>query len=260
MHKFAEQIVQCVKNKVEARGIDNVQPAELEEVSKWVEMARDLVAYDKDMRIVKAMDEEEKYDEIEMRMGYNNRRYANGRYAPKGRGRRMGYMPTHTRPMEYWDEDDYMSEYLDDADFMSRAHMRMGYNGSGNGGSGGGNSGGGNRGNSGGGSQSGRAGYDGGNYYGYTNDGQSGGGYGYSNERMNGGGDSKYGKSYNQYKNSRRGYTETHSPEHQQKMKESISEIFNDMEEMVTDIWKDVEPAEKQKYKTKMQQMLQKMQ
>lgn len=245
MHKFAEQIVQCVKSKIEARGIDNVQPAELEEVSKWVEMARDLVAYDKDMRIVKAMDEEEKYDEMEMRMGYNNRRYANGRYAPKGRGRRMGYIPTPMRPMEYWDEDDYMSEYLDDADFMSRAHLRMGYNGNGHGGNNGSNYG--NRGNAGGGSQSDRAGYD-------------GGGYGYSNERMNGGGDSKYGKSYDQYKNSRRGYTETHLPEHQQKMKESISEIFNDMEEMVTDIWKDVEPAEKQKYKTKMQQIMQKMQ
>lgn len=43
--------------------------------------------------------------------GYNNRRYANGRYAPKGRGRRMGYMP-ETQTMV--DEDGYMVDAMHD--------------------------------------------------------------------------------------------------------------------------------------------------
>lgn len=43
--------------------------------------------------------------------GYNNRRYANGRYAPKGRGRRMGYMPG-TQTMV--DDDGYMVDAMHD--------------------------------------------------------------------------------------------------------------------------------------------------
>lgn len=71
---------------------------------------------------------------------------------------------------------------------------------------------------------------------------------------------SRYGRSYDNYKMAKRHYTETQSPEHQRQMKENISEIFDDMEDIVQDVWKDMDPAEKQKYKSKMTQLVQKMQ
>ena len=73
MHKFAEKIMECVKSKVEARGIDNVSYEEAKELGEWVDIAKDIVCYDKDMRIIEAMDEEEKYEEMEHRMGYRGR-------------------------------------------------------------------------------------------------------------------------------------------------------------------------------------------
>lgn len=58
------------------------------------------------------------------RMGYNTRRYANGRYAPKGRGtKRMGYMP-------YMDTDDpYYDSYVHDPMLLMKEKMneRFGY-------------------------------------------------------------------------------------------------------------------------------------
>lgn len=44
MHKFAEKIMECVKSKVEARGIDNVSYEEAKELGEWVDIAKDIVA------------------------------------------------------------------------------------------------------------------------------------------------------------------------------------------------------------------------
>ena len=93
MHKFAEKIMECVKSKVEARGIDNVSYEEAKELGEWVDIAKDIVCYDKDMRIIEAMDEEEKYEEMEHRMGYRGRD-SRGRFVHRpGRGRSAGYTP-----------------------------------------------------------------------------------------------------------------------------------------------------------------------
>lgn len=100
MHKFAEEIAECLKAKVKAVGIDNIEGANLEEVKTWSEIVKNLVCYDKDFKIVEAM-EKENDDEESMRMYrkyseddypekeqryYNHYRYQNGRYAPKGSG------------------------------------------------------------------------------------------------------------------------------------------------------------------------------
>lgn len=101
MHKFAKQIMECVKTKVEAMGIDNIEGQHLEELEKWTEIAKNIVCYDKDYKIVEAMDEAENNDEImsriEMYEDYPERRYydnyrykTSGRFAPKGKG---SYMP-----------------------------------------------------------------------------------------------------------------------------------------------------------------------
>ena len=46
MHKFAKQIMECVKTKVEAMGIDNIEGQHLEELEKWTEIAKNIVCYD----------------------------------------------------------------------------------------------------------------------------------------------------------------------------------------------------------------------
>ena len=60
MHKFAKQIMECVKTKVEAMGIDNIEGQHLEELEKWTEIAKNIVCYDKDYSIVEAMKEAER--------------------------------------------------------------------------------------------------------------------------------------------------------------------------------------------------------
>ena len=100
MHKFAKQIMECVKTKVEAMGIDNIEGQYLEELETWTEIAKNIVCYDKDYNIVEAMKEAENEDNmraIEMYEDYPERRYydnyrykTSGRFAPKGKG---SYMP-----------------------------------------------------------------------------------------------------------------------------------------------------------------------
>ena len=100
MHKFAKQIMECVKTKVEAMGIDNIEGQHLEELETWTEIAKNIVCYDKDYNIVEAMKEAESDDNmraIEMYEDYPERRYydnyrykTSGRFAPKGKG---SYMP-----------------------------------------------------------------------------------------------------------------------------------------------------------------------
>lgn len=120
MHKFAKQIAECVKTKVEAVGIDNVCLQDLQEIGQWIDIAKDLTEYDKNMRIIEAMDEEE--EDSYNRMGYDRYRYSNGRFAPKGRGTRMGY----NRPYLYMQDDDWMEEYLHNPEFERNVY-RMGY-------------------------------------------------------------------------------------------------------------------------------------
>ena len=92
--------MECVKTKVEAMGIDNIEGQHLEELEKWTEIAKNIVCYDKDYNIVEAMKEAENEDNmraIEMYEDYPERRYydnyrykTSGRFAPKGKG---SYMP-----------------------------------------------------------------------------------------------------------------------------------------------------------------------
>lgn len=217
MHKFAEKIMECVKSKVETRGIDNVSYDEVKELGEWVDIAKDIVCYDKDMRIIEAMDEEEKYGEMEYRMGYRGRD-SKGRFVHRsGRGRSAGYTPyVHMMPP-------FMDGMYDEYDGMMPEDYRMGYS-------------------------DGRGGHSG-NYGGSER-----------SENVGNRGGSRYGESYDGYRNARRHYTETHSPEHQIEMRDKISEVFDDMETITVDMVKDMSPEDKQKYKVKLQQMMQKIQ
>lgn len=45
MHKFAKQIAECLKSKVEGKGIDNLNLAEVEELKAWSEIIKNIVCY-----------------------------------------------------------------------------------------------------------------------------------------------------------------------------------------------------------------------
>lgn len=243
MHKFAEKIMECVKSKVEAKGIDNVSYEDVKELGEWVDIAKDIVCYDKDMRLIEAMDEEEKYGEME-RMGYRGRN-SRGRFVHRpGRGRSAGYTPyIHMMPP-------FMDGMYDEYDGMMPEDYRMGYS-EGRGGRSG------NYGNYVG------SGNSGGNYGGSGNSGNSSGqgnnsgSYGYSEGNRGG---SRYGESYDDYRKARRHYSETKSAEHQKEMREKIGEVFDDMESITIDMVKDMTPEDKQKYQLKLQKMMQKIQ
>lgn len=79
-------------NMETAAGLAPVNAAELGEA---IDMLKDLAEAKYYCSIVAAMEEESES------MGYNNRRYASGRYAPKGRGT-MGYDSTMTGPWGDW--------------------------------------------------------------------------------------------------------------------------------------------------------------
>ena len=113
MHKLAEKIADCMKAKVEAKGIDSIEGQELVELGMWTDIIKDLVCYDKDKKIIEAMDEAEESEEamkyIEMYEDYPERRgytgqprsKTSGRFMRRGDGRRS-YMPM----MRDYDWDD----------------------------------------------------------------------------------------------------------------------------------------------------------
>ena len=88
-------------------------------------------------------------------------------------------------------------------------------------------------------------------------------GYTKGNDRMDGmetRSPSRYGESYDRYSDRRRHYHESGDADSKKRMEESIGEVFDDMENVVQDVWKEMTPEQKQKYKTRMTQMVQKMQ
>lgn len=88
-------------------------------------------------------------------------------------------------------------------------------------------------------------------------------GYTKGNDRMDGmetRRPSRYGESYDRYSERRRHYHESGDADSKKKMEDSIGEVFDDMENVVQDVWKEMSPEQKQKYKARMTQMVQKMQ
>lgn len=111
MHKWSKEILECVKAKVEAIGIDNFEGQNLDDLKDWTEIAKNIVCFDKDYHIVEAMKKAEENEEImEMleqyedypeRRYYDNYRYkTSGRYAPKGKGSYVGRRGYEEPP--YW--------------------------------------------------------------------------------------------------------------------------------------------------------------
>ena len=119
MHKWAKQIMECVKAKVDGIGIDNFEGQNLDDLKDFTEIAKNIACFDKDYRIVEAMEKPEdnedvmrmleQYEDYPDRRYYDHYRYANGRFAPKGKGTyRRGYEEPpywHMTPEMYRDMD-----------------------------------------------------------------------------------------------------------------------------------------------------------
>ena len=124
MHKWAKQIMESVKAKVEAIGLDSFEGQNLDDLKDVTEIAKNIACFDKDYRIVEAMEKSEdnedimrmleQYEDYPDRRYYDHYRYANGRFAPKGKGTyRRGYEepPYYHMPINYNDP-----EYMRDMD------------------------------------------------------------------------------------------------------------------------------------------------
>lgn len=237
MHKLAEKIADCMKAKVEAKGIDNIEGQDLVELGMWTDIIKDLVCYDKDKKIIEAMDEAEESEEamkyIEMYEDYPKRKGYRGQ--PRdSRGRYMSRRGYESRMMPDMDYDEM--ERMRDMDRMS--YGRMGYSGSG---SSGGSSMGGNSSSMGGSQSSGSMGSQGGS---------NSGSRGYSESR---------------YDRARRGYEETKAmhnsgsaEDKQLTMREAekmVNVIFDELEESLSDAPKEVKDMIKNKGMAKLQKI-----
>ena len=227
MHKVAMEMGKWAMEQAKAHGFDNLTSQQWDDLKDCMEIVKSAICADKDYREVEAMDDFEKeYG----RMGYRGRA-RNGRFVHRsGRGRSAGYTP-YLHMME-----DGMDDYdmYDEMPYPMTGY-RMGYT-DGNRGENMGNS-------SSSGSYSGN--YGGGNSR-----------SGYEGMRQ----PSRYGESYDRYSDRRRHYHESGDADSKKKMEDSIGEVFDDMENVVQDVWKEMSPEQKQKYKARMTQMVQKMQ
>lgn len=226
MHKVAMEMGKWAMEQAKAHGFDNLSSQDWDDLKDCMEIVKSSICADKDYREVEAMDDFEKeYG----RMGYRGRA-RNGRFVHRsGRGRSAGYTP-YLHMM-----DDGMDEYdmYDDIPYPMTGY-RMGYTDGNRGG---------NMGNS-------------------SSSGSYSGNYGGGNSRSGYEGmrqPSRYGESYDRYKDSRRHYTENPTPEHQQKMKDDADDVFDDIEELAKKIYSDADANDKAKFKQKMTQLVQNM-
>ena len=227
MHEYSKRIGEHIKSCYS--DFNNMNREELDELKAWACVMKDLTEYDINKRGIEAMDEAEQEEKFYGRMGYRGRA-ANGRFVHRsGRGRSAGYTP-YLHMM-----DDGMDEYdmYDEMPYPMTGY-RMGYTDGNRGG---------NMGNS-------------------SSSGSYSGNYGGGNSRSGYEGmrqPSRYGESYDRYKDSRRHYTENPTPEHQQKMKDDADDVFDDIEELAKKIYSDADANDKAKFKQKMTQLVQNM-
>lgn len=114
--------MECVKAKVEAIGLDSFEGQNLDDLKDFTEIAKNIACFDKDYRIVEAMEKSEdnedimrmleQYEDYPDRRYYDAYRYANGRFAPKGKGTyRRGYEePPYYHMYPEYDERERMRD------------------------------------------------------------------------------------------------------------------------------------------------------
>ena len=227
MHEYSKRIGEHIKSCYS--DFNKMNREELDELKAWACVMKDLTEYDINKRGIEAMDEAEQEEKMYGRMGYRGRA-RNGRFVHRsGRGRSAGYTPYFHMMEDGMDEYDMYDEMP-----YPMTGYRMGYTD-------------GNR---------------GGNVGNSSSSGSYSGNYGGGNSRSGYEGmrhPSRYGESYDRYKDSRRHYTENPTPEYQQKMKENADDVFDDIEELAKKMYSEADANDKAKFKQKMTQLVQNM-
>lgn len=222
MHKIAMEMGKWAMEQAKAHGFDNLTSQQWDDLKDCMEIVKSAICADKDYREVEAMDDFEKeYG----RMGYRGRA-ANGRFVHRsGRGRSTGYTP-YLHMM-----DDVMDEYdmYDDIPYPMTGY-RMGYTG----------------------------GKDMSSMDGHSSD-RLHWKDGMHDDDASMRRTSRYGESYDRYKDNRRHYTENPTPEYQKMMKDSADEVFDDIESLAKKMYEDADAQDRAKLKTKMTQLVQNM-
>lgn len=224
MHNLGKEMACWAMNKAKTCGYDNLTSQDWDDLKDCLEAAKAAVCIDKDYKIIEAMKEAEEEEKVASRMGYNSRRYANGQYAPMGRGSIRGYM----MPL-YPEEDDYTLEWAKNPNDF-KANMRMGYNPQ-IGGTGGTN------------------GWNPGMSADATN--------GTAGTPL--AGRNRYGEAYEGWQHARRNYTETHD----QKSKDDMESYTKDHVHMTVDtmlkMYKDADPQLKTEMKKEVTKLMEQM-
>lgn len=139
MHEWCYKKAECLKNEIDGLG-DNISHEQLEEAYYLSKIFKNIAETDQICHIVKAMEESEENDKIMEKIGmytdypeedkrfYDNYRYANGRFAPKGMGTYRRYSEKMPEMYRDW-VDTSESERMRDLDRMSKGRMYYTENG-----------------------------------------------------------------------------------------------------------------------------------
>lgn len=207
-----KDLLDAFLGEIHTKGLAGVNTMEAGQI---IDMIKDLAEAEKYCmeacyyeKMMGSMDEE---DEEGEKMGYNARHYASGRFAPKGRGTRMGYMPMNDL------RDPYLYDYngepmIHEGDLRP---MKFGYQPSGAG-----------------------------------NRSQSGSRMGHDDRDWDMDDDPEYSREYNEYKRAKRHYTETKSAVDKQKMDEHATKHMNQAIDSFRELWKDADPVMRKRMKT----------
>ena len=231
MHKIAMEMGKWAMEKAKAHGFDNLNSQDWDDLKDCIETVKEAICADKEYREVEAMDEEEK---IYGRAGYRGRDPRTGQFIHQsGRGRSAGYTPY----LHMMDDENYnaYNGMYDDTPFPMTGY-RMGYTD---------------------GRWNNYAGHDG--YMPRMDHGSSDwnrrSGY-YDMEMRH---PSRYGETYDRYRDHRKHYTETKDAESKKKMEESTREYVSDFESNLKEMYRDADPQLKQQLKGDLTKMLQQL-
>ena len=277
IHETVEKLSKYACDEA-CKSVEEIDTKELGEVT---DMLKDLAEAEYYARIAKAMEEAEKEDEEEAkrimremkeqygeeegeRRFYDNYRYANGRFAPKGRGtrRRSFSEPMYHMPLDMY--HNYSAEEMRD---MDRADGRMYYSGGrNNSGGSSGNMNGSRSGNMGGNSSRGyEEGYSDGNRRGYEDGMNEGTRRGYEDGMRDGERRGRNSQSQSRYDRAKRGYEEhkmnrDDSPEGKKKSMENLEEYMRELGTDMSEMIGKMDSSEKAMVRTKLQTLMQKIQ
>lgn len=107
MHKWAKQIMDCVKTKVDGMGMDNIDESQLCEFEKWTCIAKNIAQYDYHYKIIEAMEEAEYGEDYD---------YKGRKFYPRMRDSQGRFMRGYEEPMRanmHMPEDMNMSRNMD---------------------------------------------------------------------------------------------------------------------------------------------------